>query len=306
MTLEERLGEENYARRKSVEDERTVEARQFLSSKFTFIKLRVLRPLEVSLLKLFGLYSAGRREFHDIEVTENEIRIPGLSPALSGFTILQMSDLHIDIDPSLVTTIRDRLAGLKYDLCVMTGDYKNMTVGDSSESVRLMTELRQAIRSDVIATLGNHDTLDIVEPLEKAGYRILLNENEKILRGGAELYIAGIDDPYIYKTHSLERALGGIETGAPVILLSHAPVLYAEAEASGVTAMLCGHTHGGQVCLPNGFPILCHERCPRRYISGSWRYGRLAGYTSRGTGGCGIAVRYYCRPELTLHRLIAE
>lgn len=304
MTLEERLGKDIYAKRRAGEDERIAEALQYLSPKFTYVKIHVIRPIEVFLMKLFGAYAYGRREFHNIEVVENEIKISNLPDSLSDFTIMQMSDLHIDIDPKLIQTIKGILPNITYDVCVMTGDYKNLTVGDSSESVRLMTELRSAIKSEVFATLGNHDTLDIVDPLEKAGYTLLLNEHAEIVRGDASVTIAGIDDPYIYKTHSIGNALKGAPEKSVKILLAHSPNPYLEAESAGVDAMLCGHTHGGQVCLPNGYPILCHEHCPRKFITGRWQHGALQGYTSRGTGGCGIPIRFFCRPEITLHRLV--
>ena len=299
----ERLGPELYALRRQEEDDRIAEFCQYVSPKFTFIKIHFIRPVEVFLLKLFGLYAKGRREFHKVQVVENEIALPNLPAALDGYTILQMSDLHIDIDLALVETISAVNAPLKYDTCVLTGDFKNLTVGESAEAVKLMARLRPSIKSPVYAVLGNHDTLDMVAPLEDTGCRILLNESVLIERGGGRILLAGVDDPYIYKTHSIENALAGAPAADVRILLAHSPTILAEAEAADFDAYLCGHTHGGQVCLPNGYPILCHERCPRRCIGGRWSSGRLQGYTSRGTGGCGLPIRLFCRPEVTLHRL---
>ena len=299
----ERLGPELYALRRQEEDDRIAEFCQYVSPKFTYIKIHIIRPVEVFLLKLFGLYAKGRREFHKIQVVENEIVVPNLPAALDGYTILQMSDLHIDIDPALVETISAAIAPLKYDTCVITGDFKNLTVGESAEAVKLMARLRPSIKSPVYAVLGNHDTLDMVAPLEETGCRILLNESVLVERGGGRILLAGVDDPYIYKTHSIDNALAGAPAADVRILLAHSPTILAEAGAASFDAYLCGHTHGGQVCLPNGYPILCHERCPRRCISGRWSSGRIQGYTSRGTGGCGLPIRLFCRPEVTLHRL---
>ena len=303
--LAERLGPELYALRRQEEDDRIAEFCQYVSPKFTYIKIHIIRPVELFLLKLFGLYAKGRREFHNVEIVENEIAVSGLPASLDGYTILQLSDLHIDIDPALVETISKAIAPLKYDACVFTGDYKNLTVGESAEAVALLSRLRPSIKSPVYGVLGNHDTLDMVAPLEKAGYRLLLNESVILERDGGRILLAGVDDPYIYKTHSIENALAGAPAADVRILLAHSPTILDEAEAAGFDAYLCGHTHGGQVCLPNGYPILCHERCPRRCISGRWSSGRLQGYTSRGTGGCGLPIRLFCRPEVTLHRLRA-
>ena len=87
------------------------------------------------------------------------------------------------------------------------------------------------------------------------------------------------------------------------MLLSHTPELYRQAAHAGFDLMLCGHTHGGQICLPGGVPVLTNADCPRRYCAGRWRHHRMHGYTSRGTGVSMVDVRLNCPPEVTLHRL---
>jgi hypothetical protein len=67
--------------------------------------------------------------------------------------------------------------------------------------------------------------------------------------------------------------------------------------------MLCGHTHGGQVCLPGGVPILTDSGSPRAFARGAWRYRGMAGYTSVGCGSSIVDARFNCPPEVTLHRL---
>jgi len=66
---------------------------------------------------------------------------------------------------------------------------------------------------------------------------------------------------------------------------------------------LSGHTHGGQICLPGGIPLIRNGNCPKEMIAGAWRYGKMHGYTSRGTGCCGVAARFFCPPEITVHTL---
>lgn len=303
-SIEERLGKTLFEKRRMEEDGRIAEACQYVSPKFTYIKIHYIRPFEIFVMKLLGLYQKGRREFHQMKITDNLITIPNLPRELEGFTIMQMSDLHIDIDPELVNSIAKAIRDVKYDMLVTTGDYKNLTVGDGTEAVNLMAELRRYIKVPTYAVLGNHDTLDMVAPLEQAGYKVLLNEYEIIKRGNGRILLAGVDDPYIYQTHDLAPVIHDTPESDVRILLAHSPTIYAEAESAGFDAMLCGHTHGGQVCLPNGYPILNNDRCPRRYISGRWTYKRLQGYTSRGTGGCGLPIRLFCPPEITLHKLV--
>ncbi|NOY62476.1 MAG: metallophosphoesterase, partial [Gammaproteobacteria bacterium] len=69
------------------------------------------------------------------------------------------------------------------------------------------------------------------------------------------------------------------------------------------SAMLCGHTHGGQICLPGGYALTWDARCPRSMSAGAWRYHRMVGYTSVGSGASVVDVRLNCPPEITLHRL---
>ena len=90
------------------------------------------------------------------------------------------------------------------------------------------------------------------------------------------------------------------------ILLSHTPETYRQAADAGFNVMLCGHTHGGQICLPGGIPVLTLADSPRALARGPWRYREMVGYTSAGTGTSIVDVRLNCPPEVTLHRLRAQ
>ena len=79
--------------------------------------------------------------------------------------------------------------------------------------------------------------------------------------------------------------------------------LVGRVSAADLQMMLCGHTHGGQICVPGGIPLLRNARCPRRLYAGPWTYQQLLGYTSVGSGASVVDVRLNCRPEITLHHL---
>ena len=66
---------------------------------------------------------------------------------------------------------------------------------------------------------------------------------------------------------------------------------------------MCGHTHGGQLCLPGGYPLTLDAKCPRRVGRGAWSEGAMQGYTTTGAGTSILNVRLNCPPEVTLHRL---
>ena len=142
-----------------------------------------------------------------------------------------------------------------------------------------------------------------VPAMEAAGIRFLLNEHVVLRRGDAELYLIGIDDPNYYKTHSFERSLRGVPSAGTKVLLSHSPQTYAMAAEAGIDFLMAGHTHGGQICLPNGHVLIHDGSSPRHLLAGVWTEGSLQGYTSRGTGASGLTARLNCPAEVTLHTL---
>jgi len=104
---------------------------------------------------------------------------------------------------------------------------------------------------------------------------------------------------------NLEKALDGVPAAAPTVLLSHTPEVYRQAAHSAIDLLLCGHTHGGQICLPGGVPVFLDARIPRSLGGGAWRYGDMQGYTSRGAGNSITEARLNCPAEITVHTLHA-
>jgi hypothetical protein len=254
-------------------------------------------------LRLAGLYGRGQRNAASVRLCRNVIRAATLPPAFDGFTILQLSDLHADMSvPAMDRTIA-LLAGLRYDLCVLTGDYRGKTYGPFAEALAGVARVRAHLSGPIFGVLGNHDTIRMVPELEDMGIRMLLNEALPIERAGERIHLAGIDDAHFFRVDNLEKAAEGIPPGEFSLLLSHTPEIYRQAAHAGFDAILCGHTHGGQICLPGGVPITLDSNLPRRLGAGAWRYGQMAGYTAVGTGSSVVAVRLNCPPEITLHRL---
>jgi len=158
----------------------------------------------------------------------------------------------------------------------------------------------------VWGTLGNHDSIRMLPALEAMGIRMLVNEWTSLERDGERIVMVGVDDANTYAGADLAQATAGMPRDQFSVLLTHTPEIYREAEAAGFDLLLAGHTHGGQICLPGGWPPLLSAKMPRRYGSGAWRYGRMAGYTTTGVGCSGVDVRFNCQPEVTLHRLVRE
>ena len=254
-------------------------------------------------LRAAGLLRRGQRNTLAHAVRHNRLRLPALPAAFEGFRILHLSDLHVDMDAAALHALIDCVRGLDYDLCVLTGDYRKNTFGGVEASLEGMARLRPHLRDQVFAVLGNHDSIRMVPGLEAMGYRLLLNEHAAVERGGERLYIAGVDDAHYYRVDNMQRAAEGIPEGATTVLLCHTPEVFRQAAHAGFDAFLCGHTHGGQICLPGGIPVTLDARCPRFVGRGAWRHHGMQGYTSVGAGTSVVNVRLNCPPEVTLHTL---
>jgi uncharacterized protein len=193
--------------------------------------------------------------------------------------------------------------GMRYDICVLTGDYRGKTFGSYEAALAGMARVRSHLRSPLFGVLGNHDTIRMVPGLERLGVRVLLNESEVLSRENDRIYVAGIDDAHFYRVDDIAKAVAGIPRGEFAILLSHTPEIYRQAARAGFRLLLSGHTHGGQICLPGSIPITLDSHLPRRFGAGAWTFQDMVGYTSVGAGSCIVPVRLNCPPEITLHHL---
>ena len=255
------------------------------------------------LVGLAGLSGRARRNFARIEVQRREWDIRGLPKSFDGYRILHASDFHLDFDPEVIGRLGKVVAGLEYDLVCLTGDFFDLVFEEESIDQALLADLIGLFRKPVHAVLGNHDILAVGGALEEMGVRVLMNESVRIGDTGGGFLLAGIDDPRYYQVHSCERALAAHETDEPTVLLAHSPQVYREAAEFGVDLVLCGHTHGGQVCLPGGWPLPGQCRCPRTLVSREWHIRGAKGYTSHGCGGCKLPFRFNAPAEATIHTL---
>jgi predicted MPP superfamily phosphohydrolase len=255
------------------------------------------------LLKLSGLYWRGRRNTLKHQIRHNDFLLPHLPPAFEGFTLLHLSDLHLDLHEPSTESLIGAVSDLDYDLCVLTGDYRAWTFGAIQPAMEGLRALCTQLKQPVYAVLGNHDSIRMVPEMEAMGVLVLLNEAARIEREQDHIYLAGIDDAHYYRMDNIEKAADTIPQDAVSILLSHTPEIYLQASHAGFDLFLCGHTHGGQICLPGGIPLTLDANCPRWVGAGSWRHNSMQGYTSVGAGASIVEVRLNCLPEITLHHL---
>jgi predicted MPP superfamily phosphohydrolase len=272
--------------------------------------VRLLAATTVAVSAVVGAYSIFQG-LRDPVVKELRIAVPGLPPALSGTTIVQLTDLHIGATKSrnFATDVVRRTNALAPDVIAITGDLVEGRFGSGRDDTLPLADLRA--RLGVFMVTGNHEYYsglrEWLPKLQRLGIRVLRNEHVVIdaeKGGGWEL--AGIED---WNGRSIEpdggpdlgRALAGHDPGRPVLLLSHQPRAIFSAAQAGVALVLSGHTHGGQI-----WPFSCLVRLQQPYLEGLHRVGRAQLYVSPGTGYWGPPMRLGTRAEITRITLVPD
>jgi len=258
------------------------------------------------LVTLWGFVNARRTA----RVVRVDVPVAGLPSALDGFTIAQISDVHVGptIKRPYVEAIVDAVNRLDVDLVAVTGDLVDGSVRDLAEHVAPLAALRS--REGSFFVTGNHEYYSgaaaWVGELRRLGLVVLMNEHAVVRRGDARLVVAGVTD---FSAGHFDRgqasdpvaALAGSPAGAVRLLLAHQPRSAAAAEAAGFDLQLSGHTHGGQF-LPWNFLV----RLQQPFTAGLHRWRRMWVYTSRGTGYWGPPKRFGAPSEITVLRLVAR
>jgi predicted MPP superfamily phosphohydrolase len=263
-------------------------------------------PLLALAITLIGVVNARRRA----RVVSVDVPLAGLPKALDGFTIAQISDLHVGptIKRRYMQAIVDAVNALDADVVAVTGDIVDGSVAELAHHAAPLGELRG--RYGVYAVTGNHEYYSGAEQwiaeFERIGLNVLMNEHVLLEHGGAKLALAGVPD-YTAHQHADHRSdpqaalRGAPDDTALKVLLAHQPrTVHAAAEA-GFHLQLSGHTHGGQFLPWNLFVPM-----QQPYTAGLHRHGGSWIYISRGTGYWGPPVRFGAPSEITLLRLVSS
>lgn len=253
-------------------------------------------------LQLTGQIKRAEAEARDFEIVRRVQPVRGLPSAFEGKVLLQLSDFHVDNQPDLGERLAPITRDLKCDKVLLTGDFTD-GFNELGKGIEPLLPVLNSLPAPAIAVLGNHDRFSLIPVLETLGIEVLYNSSTEWELEGQKLFFVGVDDAGFYKGDDLNSALLECPQDSAWILLSHDPRNYREAVSRGAGAMISGHTHGGQLCLPGGYPITGRCPIPRRMISGSWSHEGMPGYTHRGTGCGSYPLRLNCRPEITLHTL---
>jgi len=221
--LEQRLGPIHARQRLGIETDH--EAQVFGQGLIFFhLENASLAPAIIrSALKLTGLYWRARKNAERIIVRRNELRFAALPSLFDGYTILHISDMHVEMSKAAMQHLTELVDGMQYDLCVLTGDYRGKTFGPFEAALEGVARVRSHLKPPIYGVLGNHDTIQMVPALEAMGIRMLLNECEVITRGDQRIHLAGIDDAHFFRVDNIEKAASQIPKEEFSILLSHTP-----------------------------------------------------------------------------------
>ena len=241
-------------------------------------------------------------------VVHVDVPLPGLHAALEGFTIAQISDIHVGptIKRVFVEGIVRRVNGLGADMVAITGDLVDGSVRELAYHTEPLARLASRHGTNVVT--GNHEYYSgahaWVEELRRLGARVLMNEHVVLEHDGARLTVAGVTDfsaHYFDATHRSDpqAAAHGAPPGAPKVLLAHQPRSSAAAAQAGYDLQLSGHTHGGQF-----WPWNLFVRLQQPFTAGLNRLGAMWVYINRGTGYWGPPMRFGIPSEITRIRLV--
>ena len=262
--------------------------------------------IAVPLITAVGFFMARRTA----PVKRVTIRVPGLAAPLEGFTIAQISDVHVGptIKRPFVERIVARVNALAPDLVAITGDLVDGPVRQLARHTEPLANL--ASRHGTYFVTGNHEYYSgahgWIRELQRLGARVLLNEHVVLDHDGAAVTVAGVTD---YSAHHFDpahrsdpkRAVEGAPSDALKVLLAHQPRSAAAAADAGYHLQLSGHTHGGQF-----WPWNLFVRLQQPFTAGLHKLGKMWVYINRGTGYWGPPMRFGIPSEITLIRFAPD
>jgi hypothetical protein len=261
------------------------------------------QPLRELAANISQVAKTALNEASTLTVEHVVIKLDRLPPALDGFRVIHLSDLHHSRFTPIEHIARavDIANDLKPDITFLTGDYVSHDTGYIAPVAEVLGTLRS--ECGTYACLGNHDhwtDADLVTHLFRGeGINVLINEGLRFEARKSSFWLAGVDDYMVGKT-DLRAALHGSYPDEMKVLLAHNPLIFRQSTRENVDLTLSGHTHGGQIKVRDPERKILPSR---KLKSGHHQRKDSQIYITRGIGTVVVPARYQCPPEVTLLEL---
>jgi predicted MPP superfamily phosphohydrolase len=284
---------------------------RFLSHGITWVEKRwIFRPC-AAFLAIYALCFAWGMlvEAHWVEATKTEISVDRPVLGHDRFRIVHLSDLHLERIGRREYRMVDLVREAKPHLILLTGDYMNAREGGAA-LVEILRALAKEARYGIYGVEGNWDPKFVTADLFRTGGADLIVDDTRLIeRDNRRLRLVGHG---IVPRRSLGELLHGLDDDAFTIYLQHRPdgvdELLDRGPGRRVDLFLCGHTHGGQVCLPFWGAVITLSKYHKKYERGLYDVQGVPMYVNRGVGMEGGAVprvRFLARPEVAIIDLVA-
>lgn len=242
------------------------------------------------------------------------LSVPNFDAKLNGLKIVAISDIHGGSNHVTEERLRDivELANAQSpDLIVLLGDYVSETkIGGNILRMPIETIAANLhgfkARYGTYGVIGNHDWWQgetrIRSEFEQAGVKFLENETEPIDIDGTTLWLWGIEDFWKNRRVPVENSYNTIPEKRNIIALTHNPDSLLMAPG-GISVMLAGHSHGGQVNFPF-FGARAFVNDPR-FMAGEAVVDGKHVFVTTGVGCTGPQIRLRVPPEIAVITLQA-
>jgi len=236
-----------------------------------------------------------------------DLEIEDLPAALRGVRITHLTDFHLRRGwHSGYESVVERLSANPPDLLLITGDF----VDSKRNPYPALPQVRRLLAGlprncPTFAIVGNHDDYAVAYELRDLGIPFLDGKLTTVSVKGAAVELIGFPGARRFELEgAFLRRIPGKQPRVPRIVLSHFPDHLRRANGLRPDLLLAGHTHGGQMCLPGGIPLMWHDSLPRRLSRGVHKVNDTWLVVSRGLGHTGLPFRVFCPPEVIELRLI--
>lgn len=277
-------------------------------SRRSFLRGAAILPAGAVAISLYG----GLVEKNGTVVRQFDIPVEDIPEDIKGFSIVQLSDIHLGPFMSLddLEKLLVKAASLQGDILAITGDlFDDRRI--NAKAAKLVDSYVDKFKYGIVYCRGNHEHLRgitaIDMALENTRIHYLVNSNKYIAGADMPIYMAGVDYPirrdqfqFLQEAYT-EQAMKDIPKNSVKILLAHHPDFFDSAEKYGTQLVLAGHTHGGQLGIL-GIPVVPPLF---KYMRGMYKVGKTFGYVHSGNGSW-FPFRFGCPPEIAVFTLVEK